>query len=64
MVFWLNRIIQQGTKKGKEKRGRQKKRWKDNIKEWTGMDFASIARAGEDKTRWRRIIVKSYVAPQ
>ena len=23
------------------KRGRQKKRWEDNIKEWTGMDFAS-----------------------
>ena len=24
---------------GKRKRGRQKKRWKDNIKKWTGMDF-------------------------
>ena len=34
----------QGTVKGKRKRGRQKKRWEDNIKEWTGMDFASSTR--------------------
>ena len=33
--------------KGKRKRGRQKKRWEDNIKEWTGMDFASSTRAAE-----------------
>ena len=33
--------------KGK-KGGRQKKRWEDNIKEWTGMDFPSAA--GELKT--------------
>ena len=37
----LAKTILQGTVKGKRKRGRQKKRWKDNIKEWTGMDFAS-----------------------
>ena len=37
----LAKTILQGTVKGKRKRGRQKKRWEDNIKEWTGMDFAS-----------------------
>ena len=31
----------QGTVNGKRKRGRQKKRWEDNIKEWTEMDLAS-----------------------
>ena len=25
----------------KERKGRQKKRWEDNVKEWTGMDLAS-----------------------
>ena len=35
----LAKTILQGTVKGKRKRGRQKKRWEDNIKEWTGMDF-------------------------
>ena len=33
--------------KGKRKRGRQKKRWEDNIKEWTGIDIASSTRAAE-----------------
>ena len=37
----LAKTILQGTVKGKRKKGRQKKRWEDNIKEWTGMDFAS-----------------------
>ena len=34
----LAKTILQGTVKGKRKRGRQKKWWEDNIKEWTGMD--------------------------
>ena len=34
----LAKTILQGTVKGKRKRGRQKKRWEDNIKERTGMD--------------------------
>ena len=32
----LAKTILQGTVKGKRKRDRQKKRWEDNIKEWTG----------------------------
>ena len=39
-------------------------RWEDNIKEWTGMDFASSTRAAEDRTKWKRAIVKSSVVPQ
>ena len=33
----MAKIILQGTVKGARRRGRQKKRWEDNIKEWTGM---------------------------
>ena len=47
----LAKTILQGTVKGKRKRGRQKKRWEDNIKEYTGMDFASSTRTGENRTR-------------
>ena len=32
----------------KRRKVRQKKRWEDIMKEWTGMDFASSARAAED----------------
>ena len=52
----LAKTILQGTVKGKRKRGRQKKRWEDNIKEWTGMDFASSTRAAENMSRWKGIV--------
>ena len=52
----------QDTVKGK-KRGRQKKRREDNIKEWTGMDFASSTRAAENRTIWKGIVANSHGAP-
>ena len=48
----------------KKKRGRQKKRWEDNIKEWTGMDFSSSTRAVENRTRWKGIVANSSVVPR
>ena len=39
MVSGLAKTILQGTVQGKRRKGRQKKRWEDNIKEWTGMDL-------------------------
>ena len=50
--------------KGKRKRGRQKKRWEDNIIEWTGMDFASSIRAAESRTRWKGIVANPSVVPR
>ena len=41
----------------------QKKRWEDNIKEWTGMDFASSTRAAENRSRWKGIVANSSVVP-
>ena len=35
----MAKTILQGTMKGARKRGRQKKRWDDDIKKWTGMEF-------------------------
>ena len=59
----LEKTILQGTVKGKRKRGRQKKRWEDNIKEWTGMDLASSTRAGENRTNWKGTVAVSAVVP-
>ena len=39
----------------------QKKRWEHNIKEWTGMDYASSTRAAENSTRWKGNVAKSSV---
>ena len=36
----LAKTILQGTVEGGRRQGRQKKRWEDNIREWTGLEFA------------------------
>ena len=33
----LAKIILQGTVKGERRQGRQRERWEDNIREWTGL---------------------------
>ena len=60
----LAKTILQGTMKGKRKRGGQKKRREYNIKEWTGMDFASSTRAAENRSRWKGIVANSSVVPR
>ena len=46
--------------KGK-RRGGRKKRWEDNMKEWTGMEFVSSTSAAENRTRWKGIVANSSV---
>ena len=41
----------QGTVKRGRRQGRQKKRWEDNIREWTGLEFAKSQRAEENRKR-------------
>ena len=41
----LPKTILQGTVKGGRRQGRQRKRWEDNIREWTGLTFAKSQRA-------------------
>ena len=43
----LAKTILQGTVKGGRRQGRQKKRWEDNIMEWTGLEFAKSQKAVE-----------------
>ena len=52
----LCKKVLQGTVPGKRKMGRQRKRWEDNIKEWTGLDFSNSQRAAEDRQRWKKIV--------
>ena len=35
----LAKTILQGTTQGGRRRGRQRNRWEDNIKEWTGLEW-------------------------
>ena len=54
----------QGSMKGARRRGRQKKRREDNIKEWTGMEFGDSLRATEDREGWKSIVATSSVVPR
>ena len=44
---WFSHIFSKFNPTRHNRRGRQKKMWEDNIKEWTGMDFASSTRAAK-----------------
>ena len=47
--------------KGGGRQGRQKKRWEDNIREWTGQEFGKFQRAVKNREKWRKLIAKSSV---
>ena len=47
----LAKTILQGTVKGGRRQGRQRKRWEDNIREWTGLEFGKSQRATENREK-------------
>ena len=59
----LAKTILQGTVKGERRKGRQRKRWED-IRKWTGLEFAKSQRAVENRGKWRKLVVKLSVVPQ
>ena len=60
----LAKTILPGTVKGGRGQGRHRKRWEDNIREWTGLEFAKSQKAVEDREKWRTLVAKSSVVPQ
>ena len=60
----LAKNILLGTVKGGRRQGRQGKRWEDNIRQWTGLEFAKSQRAVESRENWRKLVVKLSEVPQ
>ena len=60
----LAKPILQDTVKGGRRQGGQRKRWEDNIRERTGLEFAKSQRAVENRGKWRKLVAKSSVVPQ
>ena len=54
---WAKTILHD-TVKGGRRQGRQKKRWEDNIRKCTGLEFAKSQRAVENRGTWRKLVVK------
>ena len=48
----------------KQKADKQRKRWEDNIREWTGLEFGKSQRAVENRGKWRRLVAKSSEVPK
>ena len=55
----LAKTISQGTVKGGSRQGRRRKRWADNIREWTGLQFAKSQRAVKNREQWRKLVANS-----
>ena len=60
----LAKTFLRGTVEGRRRQGRQRKRWEDNIREWTGLEFAKSQRAVENRDKLRKLVAKSSVVPQ
>ena len=60
----MAKTILHGTVEGTRRRGSQKKRLEENMKEWTGMGFGDSLRAAEDKEGWKGIVATSAMVPQ
>ena len=60
----LAKTILQCTLQGGQRRGRQKKRWEDNIPEWTGMTLGAAMRKTERQEEWRELVARSSVVSQ
>ena len=54
----LAKTILQGTAtvKGGRRKGGQRKRWEDNIREWTSLEFGKSQRAVENREKWRKLV--------
>ena len=47
----LPKTVLQGTVKGGRRKGKQRKRWEDNTREWTGLEFARSQGAVENREK-------------
>ena len=50
----LAKTVLQGTVKGGRRQGGQRKRWENNIREWTGLEFGKSQRAVEKKGKMEK----------
>ena len=59
----LAKTVLQGTVRGGRRRGRQRKRWEDNVKEWTGLTLHEAMKIASDRDAWKTVTVNCCVVP-
>ena len=60
---WLAKTVLQGTVREGRRRGRQRKRWEDNIRDWTDLELSDAVRRAEEREEWRMLVARSCGAP-
>ena len=60
----LTKTVLQGTVEGGRRRGRQRKSWTDNIREWTELSMPDLLTTAQNRADWRRKSYSSLMAPQ
>ena len=60
----MAKTILQRTVKGGKRQRRQRNRWEDNIREWTGLEFGKSKRAVENREKMEELVAKSSPVPQ
>ena len=60
----LAKTILQGTVKGGGRQSRQRKRWEDNIMEWTGLEFTKLQKAVENREKFRKVVCEIICGAQ
>ena len=49
---------------GRRRQDKQREMCEGNIRERTGLEFAKSQRAVENREKWRKLALKSFVVPQ
>ena len=60
----LSKTILQGTVPGKRGRGRPRRTWTDNIRDWTGLEGDALLRRAENRKEWRKLAYVASAVPQ
>ena len=59
----MGKALIEGNAEGDRGRGRPRRQWKDDLKQWTGKGLAELKRIAEDRERWRSS-VQQWVHPR
>ena len=57
----LSKTILQGTWEGGRRRGRQRKCWMDNLKEWTYLPMPELLTKASCRRLWKRVSAESSI---
>ena len=58
----ITKTVVEGYVDGRRIRGRPRKQYMDNIKQWTKMTTLQCVRTAEDRSRWKQLVSQAMVA--